>query len=259
MHVATAPERESRAAYGIQAISRAATLMRLIARGGEEGIRLTDLTHMTGYPHPTIRRFLKSLIDERFVCQDAQSRRYFIGPMSFELGLGTRFKPAFQEDFRPHLQELAAVSGCTAYLIMRSGSDAVCLDRIQSDPPVKTSPFGIGGRRPLGIGAGSISILASLCDAEIKRALHSNRRDLESYGRVTIPSVWRAIERARARKFAFTKNIHTYGVSSIGVLIRRRGNPADYAVSLLTREKLTEARVRDLFRAMTSELKKMKR
>jgi DNA-binding IclR family transcriptional regulator len=156
------------------------------------------------------------------------------------------------------LEALASFSRYTAYLIMRSGSDAVCLDRIQSDPPVKTSPFGIGGRRPLGIGAGGIAILASMGDAEIRRALNSNRRDLESYGRVSIPSVWRAVERARTRKFAFTKNIHTYGVSSIGVLIRGRGLPADYAVSLLTDETLTEKRVHELFRAMTSEIRKMK-
>src|SRR5689334_15380716 len=60
-HVAATPEREQRTANGIQAISRAAMLMRLIARGGDEGIRLTDLTRMTGFPHPTIRRILKSL------------------------------------------------------------------------------------------------------------------------------------------------------------------------------------------------------
>ncbi len=258
MRVAATPGREARAANGIQAISRAARLMRLIARGGDEGIRLTDLTRMTGLPHPTIRRILKSLIVERFVYQDDKSRRYYIGPLSFWLGLGTPFKPGFQTAFRPHLEALANFSGYTAYLIMRSGSDAVCLDRIQSDPPVKTSPFGIGGRRPLGIGAGGIAILASMRDADIKRALNSNRRDLESYGRVSLPSVWRAIERTRARKFAFTKNIHTYGVSSIGVLIRGRGMPPDHAVSLLTDGTLTETRVHDLFRVMTSEIRKMK-
>ena len=74
---------------GAQAIRRALSVLRYVARGRGEGERLSDIAAQAGLKIPTARRILKSLIDERMVIQ-VEDRRYAIGPLAAELGLAYR-------------------------------------------------------------------------------------------------------------------------------------------------------------------------
>src|SRR5258708_2731129 len=118
-----------RAAEGTQAISRSVLALRLIARWGIEGCRLTDLTRASGVPHPTLRRILICLIDEGLVVQDTSSRRYRLGPLNYELGLAATQRNDFQRELKPRLERLARLSGDTVYLNVRSRAEQVCVDR----------------------------------------------------------------------------------------------------------------------------------
>ena len=66
---------------------------------------------------------------------------------------------------RPALERLCQESEITAYFVMRSGFDAVCMNNIEGLCSTRTIPLDIGSRRPLGVGAGDLAVLAS-CSAE---------------------------------------------------------------------------------------------
>ncbi len=55
----------------------------------------------------------------------------------------------------------------TIYLTVRSGDEALCLNRREGGHPIKTLTLKIGDRRPLGVSGGGLALLAFLPDAEI--------------------------------------------------------------------------------------------
>jgi len=239
---------------GTQTISRATLLLKLIARKGLEGTRLSELTKATGLAHPTIRRLLLGLMDEGFIVQDDKTRRYLLGPLNFELGLGAMFKTDFQRTFHPHLERITAETGYTGFLVMRSGADTVCLDRIEGSKPVKMTPFEIGGRRPLGFGAGGLALLSSLPDAEITRILEINKRDIDNHGRLTVDKFWGAIGRTRERGYGLVKDVYRMGVGNIGAVIPTVHQGRRFAVALCMKAENFDARVAaELFDFLTDE------
>ena len=72
---------------GAQTVRRALALLRLVATGQEAGVRLTDLSEMSGLSRPTVHRLLQVLLDEGAVERGAGSRNYRIGPEMLLLGL----------------------------------------------------------------------------------------------------------------------------------------------------------------------------
>ena len=200
---ARAPEAEAAAPKddsslnGTKAISRATLILRLIARNELQGLGLTQLAELTGIPHPTVRRVLKCLIDERLVLQDPTTRRYRLGPLNFELGLATFHKREFLLQFHSVISQIAQSCEDTTYLMVRSGADALCLDRIIGSGPVRTVALEVGGRRPLGFGAAGLALLAQYPDDEIEAILEANRREIHVHKRVTRERILRGVSHVR--------------------------------------------------------------
>jgi DNA-binding IclR family transcriptional regulator len=59
----------------------------------------------------------------------------------------------------------------TVYLAMRYGDEAVYLDRREGSYPIKTLTVAAGDRRPLGVGAAPLAMLAFLPDAEMEHII----------------------------------------------------------------------------------------
>lgn len=243
-------------AGGTQAIARATRILRLIARRGTEGARLTQLTRLSGFPHPTIRRILKCLIDEGLVVQDSGTKHYRLGPLNFELGLATLREANSEQAYHAMLVNLAHMSGDTVYLMARSGADIVCLDRAEGSFPVRAHLFSVGGRRPLGFGAAGLALLSSLDDSVIERIVSINAHEIEIHPRLTLDYLWTAIGRTRERGYAVTSDIYTMGIGSVGVVIPNGDQEPVYALNLSTvgADRFTPGRVTELHRLMATQI-----
>jgi DNA-binding IclR family transcriptional regulator len=244
-------------AGGTQAISRAANLLRLIARRGSGGARLTDLSKASGLRHPTVRRILKCLINEGFVVQSATSPRYLLGPLNFELGLATRQDQSFQAVYGAVLARLAQASGDTTYLMARSGSEVVCLMRSEGHFPLQAKTFDVGGRRPLGFGAASLAMMAEMDDAEINSILDINQKDIDMNPRLTRELIWERIAWARKHGYAVTSNIYTFGIGSVGMAIKHGTGQPIYAIniSIAGAERFTKKKIEQLRYLIREEIK----
>ena len=254
----TVPKKEATAqASGTQAISRAGNLLRLIARRGSGGARLTDLSKASGLRHPTVRRILKCLINEGFVIQSATSPRYLLGPLNFELGLATRQDQSFQALYGGALSRLAQASGDTTYLMARSGSEVVCLMRAEGHFPLQAKTFDVGGRRPLGFGAASLALMAEMDDAEINSILDINQKDIDMTPRVTRELIWERINWARKHGYAVTSNIYTFGIGSVGMAIKSRTGQPIYAIniSIAGAERFTRKKIEQIHYLIREEIK----
>ena len=242
-------------AHGTKAITRAMLVLRLLAAHEIFGVRLIDLSKLTGIPHPTIRRLLMCLIDERLVAQDPLTRRYRLGPLNFELGLATLHDPKYFERFHPLLTRLVNLSGDATYLVVRSGSEAVCLDRVPGPFPPETTTLEVGGRRPLGFGAASIALLAECSDEEVEKILSINERVMHASSPGSADRIRRRVARAREAGYAGTNDMGTTWIRSIGMVIPSETGRSRFAVAICGRkEQFTPEHEQNVFAMMRTEI-----
>jgi len=188
---------------GAQTIHRTAALLREIAAARGGGASLQGLAAATGLVPSTAHRMLQALVDEDLLAKDAASRAYRPGPLLYELGLAASPRLDLRRLCRPALERLAEATGDSAYLTIRSGGDALCLDRCEGGFPIKALPLEIGNRRPLGVGAGALAVLAAMTPPEGDNAVAANAGRYPRY-RLTAERVQEELEAARRRGHAVT-------------------------------------------------------
>jgi DNA-binding IclR family transcriptional regulator len=201
----------------IGTIRRANLLLRLLATAGKRGLALTEISARSALPHPTVHRLLKQLSQEGLIFQNEESRRYLLGPVAYELGLAAAEIFDLRHICRPLLEKLSAETEDTSYFVMRSGFDAVCIDRVEGSYPIRTITLEIGSRRPLGVGAGGLAILAACGEDECQRILQATASRLPDFGKLDVEQQMAAVRETRTNAYAIVKNRVTLGVTAIGM------------------------------------------
>lgn len=232
-------------AGGAQALERALRVLRDIASSGDLGRRLIDLQRSTGLTKPTAHRIAKALVRYDFATYDTKSRRYFLGDEISILSVSApKDLPDLRELARDDMRLLAETTGDTAYLMVRSGNDVVCVAREMGHYPIKALTGEIGTRRPLGVGAGGVALLAALPADEMEAVLRANRNRMRGFPNATMKSVRKAIEEMRSKTYAFSDGLVVRAVRGIGVAVHdRRGRPVAGLSVGAVRERMTRAHV----------------
>lgn len=203
---------------GTQALRRGLELLRVLGQHQHTGLRLSDVTRLTGLERSTAHRLLSCLVEEEFAERNALSKRYRLGMDAMHLGSAAVRKLPLVDRFRPMMQRLARVSGNTVFLVVRDGDEAVCLHREAGPLPIKVFTIDVGARRLLGIGAGGLAMLSQLDDAEIGD-IHARHR--AAYGTLGLDqfSLMRAVRDCRARTHSLIVDITAPGVVGIGAAL----------------------------------------
>ncbi|MDR2856540.1 MAG: helix-turn-helix domain-containing protein, partial [Novosphingobium sp.] len=170
---------------GAQAIRRAMDVIRAVAQFQRSGASLSRVAQATNLNASTTFRILRSLTEERMLRYDERERHYHLGLLAFELGLVTQGQSQVQNRWRETIESISRRTRLTTYLMARSDREAVCLLCAQGTMVIRAMPMDVGQRLPLGIGAGSLALLATLDDEELARILDAltPRLDLFPRGR----------------------------------------------------------------------------
>ena len=150
---------------------RMATVLDCLAHSPEQGLRLIDVARETGLGKATAHRILAGLVENDLADQDAATGRFFIGLRIMNWAIAGRKRFGLAEQMKPVLNAICEKSGDTVYLTVRQGDEAVYIDRREGSYPLKALPVDVGARRPLGIGAAPMAILAFQSDTERQRIL----------------------------------------------------------------------------------------
>ncbi len=241
---------------GTQSIQRAAMLVRVIASRSRTGLRLAEVVQHSHLERSTARRILKCLVAEGLVMQDSETRRYFLGPLVFELGLAAAPQFNLVDICRPSLQRIAEKTGDTVFLTVRSGYDSVCLDRREGSFPIKTLTLDVGTRRPLGAGAGGLALFMLLPDEAVEEIVSANAVRFGAYNRLTVPALMKMLAHSRALGYALNDIHITPGASSLGMpIVNRWGHPfAAISVGAI-QSRMTEARQQEIARIIQVEVR----
>jgi DNA-binding IclR family transcriptional regulator len=247
---------------GAQSIRRMAMLVRMIGAADHDGARLGELTRLSGLEQPTVRRMLKALIAEGMVAQEESTRRYFLGQSIYELGLIAARRFRLRDLCQAALDRVARETGDTVFLMVRSGNEAVCVDRREGSFPIKAFELDIGDRRPLGVGAGALALLSALPDAQVRRIAEVHAELLPRYGVADVAELMARVQRARRLGFALHDARAAPGIKVVGVaLLNSRQEPvAAFSVSAIAsrmnarRQKEAVALLREQMRGMQGQV-----
>ena len=201
---------------GLQTVQRAAAVLRALSERGAEGMRLSEVASTTELHKATAFRVLAALIREGFVEQDS-AKGYHLGAATSILGMAAAPRFDIRALAARALDRIAETSGDTAFLSIRSGLEAVCIDRREGSFPIRTLTLDVGSRRPLGVGAGSLALLAFLQDEEIRQIMAANVKALRRYPRFTREELGELIANTRAKGYSFNDGRIIAGMSAVGV------------------------------------------
>lgn len=149
----------------------ARTTIRLLREfvGPEPLLGVTDLARRLDIHKASAHRLLKTLVEERILEQDPESRRYRLGLGILELAAARLAQFGVIEVALPHLERLREQTGETVALLVRDGHEMVCIHVLESPHRMRVS-FLLGERAPVHATASGISCLAHLAAPE-QRAL----------------------------------------------------------------------------------------
>lgn len=193
-------------------------LLRIIASHNRAGLRVVDLCRLTELQRPTVHRLLQCLIKEALVARNLRTRNYHLGPLLYELGITASPAVKLEDLCRPFITKLAEITGDMVFLTLRSGYDAVCIDKQQGKFLTRTH-MEVGRRRPLGIGAGSLAILGAIHPDDAKDVLAKNRTRWRAFNELTARKMLKQLKETRERGFA----VHDGSVSgarAIGIALK---------------------------------------
>lgn len=221
---------------GAQLVAYTARVLRALGGAQEQGLRIADLVAASGLERATVNRIVRALCAEGLAMAQGAGARYVLGPLAFELGLAAARSFPLRDLAAPCLDRLAERTGDTCFLMIRSGNDAVCIDRREGAYPVKALTIGVGDRRPLGAAAGSLALLMQLPAEEREACVAANDGRISRYGMLSQGVVRKMLARAIELGFALNYNEIIPDVSAVGVAIPPRlGRPiAALSVSALS-------------------------
>ena len=246
---------DAEAPTGAQSIERAFGVLRAVAGYGRRGARLADVVADMGIPKPTVRRMLAAMIREGAIEQDPGSRLYFLGVDVYAFGLVAADRHGIRNMAIPSLVQLAEFSEDTVFLSAPSGNDAICLHCEEGAFPIPCHALAVGRRYPLGVGAGSLALLAAMPDDEIDLILRANAAIcVERYPMHTESALRGAVERTRRTGYALIEGWVVPEGWGVGVVISDGGGRPVAALSIAAIvSRMGPDRQQELVRAMYTE------
>jgi DNA-binding IclR family transcriptional regulator len=238
-------------ALGTQTLARAVAVLKHLGASGSAGLRVSEVQVALGLTRPTTYRILNALVEHGLTSRDSSGRRYLLGP---ELALLARAAVSHTLDLQKLCQneiiELARETGDTSFLLVRSGYELVCVDLKNGTYPIQTMTAAIGTRRPVGIGAAGVAVLAALDEDEASQALKACKQQLGEYARVTEATISSALRQARKQGYALSVGMVHERVSGVAVAVMDRREPIASLLVTSISERISASRIPTIVAAL---------
>lgn len=236
-------QKTDRASDAAQTLRRGLNVLTLLSRFQADGLGVSEIARRLELSKTTAVRLTRTLLEEKFVAQDAATRRYRLDPEAYAVGLAAEPSYALQRVAAPILRALATETGDWIFTV-RHGLEAICISRASANKQYPQRALRVGDRHPLGLGAGGSAILAAMPDDQVESIVEANS---DSYGTVyknmTAAIARRQVLEARARGYSFIPGTLSPGYWGIGVpLLQQPGVPVAAIVLVSTQARLGDDR-----------------
>jgi len=218
--------------YKVHSLERGLDLLELLADSARE-MSLSELSKEANFNASTSHRILDALKSRNYVRQNPTTSAYSLTFKLFELSNKIGWKKALRLESIEILRQLADKAKDSAYLIVKDGDDALCLERIDGNPHIRVLALEKGSRMPLHMGAGPKAILAYLPETEIDRIIRVKGLEAWTANTITNPIQLKTdLNKIREVGYALSLQDVTVGVCAVGCPVRKIDGEVIAAVSI---------------------------
>ncbi|MFQ5850357.1 MAG: IclR family transcriptional regulator [Candidatus Binatia bacterium] len=151
-----------------QTLGKAMKVIEAVA--AHQPVEVRRLAELLSMPLPTVYRFISSLEENGYVERLSGNAKYQLGLAFVRLG-AIALRPFRLSDFvHPVLKDVAMRTGESVSFQIRRGTDAICLDYVESDHSIRLS-MRVGQLTPLYAGSGPKVLLAHADEGERERII----------------------------------------------------------------------------------------
>jgi DNA-binding IclR family transcriptional regulator len=246
-------EKHLRKQGGAQSVRRTIKILRCVAMYNERGVRLSKVALGTELHVTTASRILSVLVEEGFVTHDPNTKLYNLGFEFHSLAKSTEFS-LLLNTYRTTLENIAQETNDTTYLIVRSGYDSLCIDRVEGANSIRIH-FDVGRRLPIGVGASGVALLAFRPDREVEQILSNNELRYARHN-VSIETIEHLVGLAREFGYARSEGHFAQGVTGIAAPIFNAKNECIASITVAsTSERMAHGRCNEIGQLLKSEIK----
>lgn len=214
-----------------QNVARAALVIETLSRAREKGLRLIDVIRESGLSRATAHRLLAGLTAHGFVDHDPETNRYFLGMKMLTWAAAATERYGLAPFLDSGLDRLCVRTQDTVYFSLISGVEAVCVDRREGSYPIKTLTLSVGDRRPLGVGAASMALLAFQKEEFIAEILGTDEAQRLKFG-FTTDYLRGELEKTRKLGYALNDGRLIAGMYGVAVPVRKHDGQAVAAITV---------------------------
>lgn len=246
---------ESDRLQSMQSLDRAMLVLRVVASKRSDGAKLAEVADETGLSRSTAHRFLGALVQAGLLEQVPAGGSYFLGLELCEIGAIAANRFGLRDAAHASMTRLTETTQDTVYMSIRHNYESICIERYEGDYPIKTLTLDIGDRRPLGVGAGSLALLAFQPDDFVSRAIALNAAEAERKWNLTATQLFDFVAETRDKGYALNPGRVAPGMTAIGVPIFGASGEAVAAIGVgaITSRMEEDGRCEGIIAAMQSE------
>jgi len=219
---------------------------------------VSDLARELGLSRSTSHRYVATLASLGYLQQNAQTRKYRLGPRVLDLGFSAINSMELRQISSPHLQQLSDETGHTVNMAILDGTDIVYIERCRTSGPGQREidlALHVGSRLPAYCTSMGKVLLAFLPDDE--QAERLGQIDFVERGPNTLTSA-RALaaelSRVRAAGLSVNNEELAYGLRSMAVPVRGQTGEVVAAINFAVHR--TAASIGDLVERLGPTLKR---
>jgi DNA-binding IclR family transcriptional regulator len=213
--------------HGVQAIARAAAILRALERA-PEGLGLGELAAATELPKSTAHRLVGALAEEGLVATAADGRIRLGGAIA---RLGAAGREALGERLRPVLLGLRRELDETVDLAVLDGASVRFVDQVPA-PRRLRAMSSVGELFPLHCTANCKALLAALPESQAVALLPRRLPRLTAGTTTSREDLLGELALVRRDGVAFDREEHTEGICAVGAAISDGTDPAAAAISV---------------------------
>jgi len=200
----------------VQSLARALDLLEVFPEHGPE-IGLTQIASLAQINKATAYRLLSTLEERGYVERSPETRSYRLGRRVFELGSYFQNQLEVRRIALPYLRGMVEQAHEAAFLCIREGDEALCVERVEAEQQVSIFTLRVGGRQPLHCGGAPRALLAGREDQEIRA--YARRTGLPGFTPHTITTPDQLLDDVhltRERGFTVSLNDVVVGIAAVG-------------------------------------------
>jgi IclR family pca regulon transcriptional regulator len=196
----------------------------------------SELARALGLSRSTTHRYIATLSRLEYLHQDAETRKYRLGPRVLDLGFSAINSMDVREISGPYLRQLSDDTGYTVNLAILDGSDVLYIERCRTSRAGQREidlDIHVGSRLPAyctSLGKAMLAFVPAVAQAAIL-----DRIEFAKLGPNTIverAALLAELERVRREGFAVNDEELAYGLRSIAAPLRGHDGSAVAAINL---------------------------